>query len=54
MNKITILVFVLLVLVSMVATKPLKSSKILVALNCGLKEGTTKAEDVKYMSVFIL
>lgn len=28
--------------------KPLKATKIIKALNCGLKEGTTKIDDLKY------
>ena len=54
MRKITILICVLIVIVTMVTTKPLKTSKILVALNCGLREGMTKSDDIKYMSVVIL
>lgn len=41
----------LVVLASLGDAKPLKPSKILVALNCGLKEGTTKSDDIKYVSV---
>lgn len=40
---------VLLLLLSTIYSKPLKSTKIIKALNCGLKEGSTKGEgDFKY------
>ncbi len=40
---------VLLVLALTVYSKPLKPTKIIKALNCGLKEGSTKGEgDFKY------
>ena len=44
-------VFFLLVVLS--SSKPLKQTKIVKAINCGMKEGSIKSEDIKYDSVLI-
>lgn len=36
-----------------VSSMPLKQAKVVKALNCGLKEGSTKSDDIKYESVLI-
>lgn len=44
-------VCIFLLLVALCACKPLRQAKIVKAVNCGLKEGFTKSEDIKYESV---
>lgn len=44
-------VFFLLVVLS--SSKPLKQAKIVKAVNCGMKEGSIKSDDIKYESVLI-
>lgn len=48
---ITKLLCLILALSVLSEAKPLKATKIIKALNCGLKEGSTKGEDIKYESV---
>ena len=53
MKTIQILI-ISLTFLFLIPAKQLKNNKILAALNCGLKEGSTKADgDIKYISVQI-
>lgn len=48
-TKLICLIFVLLIITQ---SKPLKATKIIKAINCGLREGSTKGEgDFKYDNV---
>jgi hypothetical protein len=48
----TKLIFVFLGIILATQEKPLKPTKLIKAINCGLKEGTTKGDgDLKYDSV---
>lgn len=46
-------VWVFLCLLVLSSSKPLKQTKIVKAVNCGMKEGSIKSEDIKYESVRI-
>lgn len=54
MRSIKILT-IALALAIIISSKALKKTKVLTALNCGLKEGSTKPEgDIHYINVSIL
>ena len=44
-------VWILILLVAFSDAVPLKQSKVIKAVNCGLKEGYTKSDDIKFESV---
>lgn len=46
-------VWILALLAALSSTKPLKQSKIIKAINCGLREGSTRTDDIKYENVHI-